>query len=450
MRRIAGIVLALELFASALSAGAHAATSPSPFAAGSRVMFYGDSITTHNYFTYQIEFIEALRHPEKPMLTVSRGHAGDTAKGGFARWDWDAATVPADRVVVMFGMNDIGRGDWKAATPDAATAARRAKSIATYAEFTRKFAEKVLASGRRLTLVTPSPFDQYAPAEPPENIPFCNDPGLATCAKIVRELADEKNLEVLDYHGPLTAFLKAHPAFGLLAKDRVHPDGKGGLLMAALALEQAGELAFADETAFDAKGAAEATFDYLPKHLPYPRTDDYLKVNEVFPLDGRLSRETVRIANLPAGRYALAGDGEKFGEFTAEELAKGVDLALFETPSMKQAKRAANAFNERRSHMQMSRRLVSTRVVLHEMGVDESDRTAVEAAIAKRRAWLEKRLGGGKNPKLYNYYNGQLDFYLANRDKAAALEAENDRLYAKLVERCRPKAWRLKVEKVKR
>ena len=442
------LTLALAL-ALALSASS-ASRAPAPFVAGERVMFYGDSITTHNYFTYQIEFIEALRHPEKPMLTVSRGHAGDTAKGGFARWDWDAAPTPSDRVFVMFGMNDIGRGDWKDATPDAATAARRAKSIATYAEYTRKLVDKILAGGRRLTLVTPSPFDQYTPTEPPENIPFCNDPGLAACAQIVRKLADEKGLEVLDYHGPLTAFLKAHPGFGLLAKDRVHPDGKGGLLMAVLALEQAGELDFADETAFDAKGAAEVAFDYLPKHLPYPRTADYLTVNAVHSLDGRLSRETVRIANLPAGKYALAGNGIEFGVFTADELAKGVDFALYETPSMQQAKKAANTFNERRSRMQMSRRLVSTRVFLHMAGVDESDRAAVDAEIAKRRARIEKAMGGGKNPKMYKYYNGQLDFYLANRDKAAAFEAENDRLYAKLVERCQPKAWRLTATNVKK
>ena len=44
-----GVVLAVSAVA--------ASRAPSPFAAGSRVVFYGDSITTHNYFTYQIEFI---------------------------------------------------------------------------------------------------------------------------------------------------------------------------------------------------------------------------------------------------------------------------------------------------------------------------------------------------------------------------------------------------------
>lgn len=424
--------------------------TPTPFAAGERVTFYGDSITTHNYFTYQLEFILALRHPERPMLTISRGRAGGTAQGGFMRWDWDAAPVPSDRVVVMFGMNDVSRGLWKEANPDAALTARREKALATYAEFQRKLTEKILATGRKVLLVTPSPYDQYSPAEPPENLPFCNDPGLATCAKIVRDLAREKNLEVLDYHAALTKFLKEHPEFGLLAKDRIHPDEKGGLLMAVIALEQAGDLAYSDETSFDAKGMDHAAFDYLPRHLPYPRqTREYQAVNAVYPLDGRLSREIVRITGLPAGRYRLAGDGKSIGVFTAEALATGIDLACHETPSMAQAKSAAAAFNERRSHMQTSRRLVGIEFEIRAKGVDPADRAAADAAIEKFRAGIERRLGGGKNPRLHGYYLGQADFYCSNRDKKAAFDAENERLYRQLVQRCRPRGWKLSVEPTK-
>lgn len=422
---------------------------PSPFVAGERVTFFGDSITTHNFFTFQIEFIEALRNPEKPMLTVSRGHAGDTAKGGFSRWDWDAAPVASDRVVMMFGMNDINRGSWMDELPDSATDAARKQAIATYNEYVRKLSDKIIASGRKLTLVTPSPFDQYSRAEPPANIPFCNDPGLSTCAQIVRTVARERNLEVIDYYDPLTKILKDHPKFGLLAKDRVHPDGKGGLLMAVVALEQTGVLPFIDETSFDAAGKRAITFEYRPRHLPYPRTKDYLLVNAVRPLDGALTREIVRIANLPAGRYSLFGNGQPFGEFSAAELAKGVDFAVLETPSMKQAKAAASAFNERRSQIQRSRRLVSAEVMLHNAGIDSSDRAAVDAMLAKRRVELEQRYGGGKNPKMLKYYNGQIDFYLENRDKVAELEAESDKLYRKLIGRCQPETWKLSVKAVK-
>lgn len=426
-----------------------AAQPPQPFARNERVIFFGDSITTHNYFTFQLEFVDLLRNPTAPMETISRGHAGDTAKGGFARWDWDAAPVPSDRVFVMFGMNDISRGSWKDATPSPRDAERRRQAIATYAEYQEKLADKILASGRKLVLVTPSPFDQYTKAEPPENNAFCNDPGLATCADIVRKLADRKGTELVELHRPLTAFLQEHPEFGLLARDRVHPDGAGHLLMAVLILEQMGVLPFADETAFDAKGGAQLAFAYRPKHLPYPRTQDYLRVNAVHPLDGRLTREIVKIANLPEGHYALAGNGVVFGEFDAKTLAGGVDLALLETPSMAQAKSAANAFNVRRGQVQRARRLVGTLALMRAAGVDPSDAAAVDAFVVRRRQDLERKYGGGKNPKMFAYYTGQLDFYLANRDKADAFAAEGVQLLARLKERCQPKEWKVSLSKVK-
>ena len=422
-----------------------AAKPPQPFARNERVTFFGDSITTHNYFTYQLEFVDLLRNPSAPMETISRGHAGDTAKGGFSRWDWDAAPVPSDRVFVMFGMNDVSRGAWKDETPSPKDAERRHQALETYAEYQEKLADKILASGRRLVLLTPSPFDQYTKAEPPENNAFCNDPGLATCADIVRKLADRKNLELVEFHRPLTAFLQEHPEFGLLAKDRVHPDGAGHLLMAVLILEQMGVLPFADETAFDAKGQERTAFDYVPKHLPYPRTREYLRVDAVHPLDGHLTREIVKIANLPAGRYALAGDGVAFGAFDAKELAAGVDLAVLDTPSMKQAKSAANAFNMRRGQVQRARRLIGTLAPMRAAGVDPADEAAVRAYIAKRRAQIERQHGGGKGPGLYKYYNGLLDFYLENRGKAAEMDAECAKHLARLKERCQPKGWKLTV-----
>lgn len=93
--------------------------------------------------------------------------------------------------------------------------------------------------------------------------------------------------------------------------------------------------------------------------------------------------------------------------------------------------------------------MVSAEVMLHGAGIDPSDRAAADAMLAKRRVELEQRYGGGKNPKMLKYYNGQIDFYLENRDKVAELEAENDKLYRKLIGRCQPEAWKLSVKMVK-
>lgn len=441
MRKL--MMLAPALAASLL--GFAAAKAPAPFALGEKVTFFGDSITTHNYFTYQLEFIDALRHGDQGMETISRGVAGDTARGGFTRWDWDAAPVKSDRVFMMFGMNDIGRGAWKDEKPSPGFVALRKKALDTYAEYSRKLSDKILASGRKLVLLTPSPYDQYSKL-PTENIPYCNDPGLASCAKIIRELAAEKELELVDLHQPMTRFLQEHEEFGLLKKDRVHPDGKGGLLMAVMILEQMGVLPYVDETAFDAKGKSAATFAYTPKHLPYPRSADYLAVNAAYKLDGRLIREMVKIANLPAGEYELSGDdGKVFARFSSEQLAKGVDLAVYDTPSMAQAKRANNVFSSRRGSIQRNRRLVTIEKKLREKGVNPQDEAAVRALIAEWRASVEKRFP--KKDGLYNYYKGQVDFCEANFWKKEQMWAESDALLVKLRERVKPAKWSLKVER---
>ena len=434
-------LMILVAAAAASMIGFAAAKAPAPFAANERVTFFGDSITTHNYFTYQLELIDVLRNPGAGMHTISRGHAGDTAHGGFARWDWDAATTPSDRVFVMFGMNDIGRGNWMDEKPSAEIAAKRKAALDKYADYSRKLADKILASGRKLVMVTPSPYDQYGKQEA-ENIPFCNDPGLAGCAEIVRKLADEKNLEMVDFHKPLSAFLQEHPCFGLLAKDRVHPDNAGGLLMAVVILEQMGVLPYTDETTFEAKGAA--TFDYTPKHLPYPRTSEYKKLNGTYALDGHLTREIVKVTGLPKGYYELSGNGQAFGTFTAEELAKGVDLATLDTPSMKQAMAAYKVWATMRGKVQYARRLVSTECEIRNYGGDPADAESAKAAIAKRRALINK------DPKArhYGYSMGQLDFYEKNASKKQEMWQEIDDFETKLRQAVRPKSWKLSVKPV--
>lgn len=53
----------------------------------------------------------------------------------------------------------------------------------------------------------------------------------------------------------------------------------------------------------------------------------------------KLNQQMLTVSNLEDGSYALFIDGEKVVEHTAEEWAKGIDLAKLETPMMKQSRR---------------------------------------------------------------------------------------------------------------
>ena len=78
--------------------------------------------------------------------------------------------------------------------------------------------------------------------------------------------------------------------------------------------------------------------------LPFPLPQPLDSVNKAFALAVRssdfveaLDQEPLKVTGLAASRYTLTIDGEKAGDFTREELEKGINLAVLPTPMVKQA-----------------------------------------------------------------------------------------------------------------
>jgi hypothetical protein len=63
--------------------------------------------------------------------------------------------------------------------------------------------------------------------------------------------------------------------------------------------------------------------------------------------DEKLNKETLIVKNLKTGTYRLSIDGKPIGDFTADQLATGINLAQYETPMMEQARAVAAAVNRR-------------------------------------------------------------------------------------------------------
>ena len=78
-------------------------------------------------------------------------------------------------------------------------------------------------------------------------------------------------------------------------------------------------------------------FTYEPKALPFPVTPEYKEVEKFYPLTERFNQEILMVERLRPGTYELAFDGVKVGEFTAEEFAKGVNIAALDTPNQRRA-----------------------------------------------------------------------------------------------------------------
>jgi hypothetical protein len=90
------------------------------------------------------------------------------------------------------------------------------------------------------------------------------------------------------------------------------------------------------------------SFDYLPRSLPLPVNDEYRRAEKVIPLTESLNREMLAVQGLARGRYALLLDGQNAGEFTADGLAAGVNIATLDAnPGQRRAKEVDTLIQER-------------------------------------------------------------------------------------------------------
>jgi hypothetical protein len=72
----------------------------------------------------------------------------------------------------------------------------------------------------------------------------------------------------------------------------------------------------------------------LPLELNDSMTQYLLQISGI----GSLDQQMLRVTGLSAASYSLEIDGQKIGSFSRQELANGVNLALYQTPMEQQAK----------------------------------------------------------------------------------------------------------------
>ncbi len=432
MKRLFSVVLAVFL----LSGGSVRADL---FKDGETVCFLGDSITHGRQYHGMIYAYYLTRFPDRTIHFVNAGISGDSAGGALGRLEDDVISKSPSTVVVMLGMNDVGRGNYVANPTDGQRAAQ-AVSLNRY----RANMDKLLGrlsdeTSAGLVLMTPSPFDQTCVNQQDNNQPGCND-GLGKCAEIVRQLASKYQAEVIDLHGPMTAFnlqqQKSDPTYTLIGSDRVHPGLPGNLMMVWLFLKAQGAPALVSEVAFDAAAgrvveAANATvsdvrrkgdgwtFTVLEKALPYPVDAQAHAMLDAIPLEKSLNQETVKVTGLAKGPHVLLIDGAAVACHTAAEWANGINLAFNQAaPQVKQAAKVAEISERRRRTEVRLRGYACVRWFLRHRRVDPDDLMAVNTYAETKMAKT-------------GYYERQVPTYLKEwerRDEVvaqvAALEKE--------------------------
>lgn len=429
------------------------------FKNGERAAFLGDSITHGGYYIYNIELFQALRHPGSKVTVLNCGISGDNAGGGIKRLEYDILSQKPDRIFVMFGMNDVGRNNYRDDEPDETTLKRRESSLANYKKNQTVLIENILKTGKNLIMITPSPYDQYGELSS-TNLATCNEPGLADCTKIVKELAEEKRLKIVDLFVVMTDLLKKHPEMHLVGKDRVHPGPVGHLIITAILIKEMNGQALVGRVSIDAQAGTfqvknakvenlkadnkSVSFKYIPKSLPFPAlSEEYKTADTVYPVTDIMNQELLKVINLLPGNYVLKTGDKALGTFSHNDLAVGINMALLETPSQKIATEADKIEKKLRDIAGRLRSIVMMNRIIVGQGGDPADFTNACETLDK---WLD-RMEKGKSSAL-EYFKRGVENYKKDRPHEDELKKQLEDLRKEMWKTAQPAPFELSLSMV--
>ena len=346
-----------------------------------RVVFYGDSITEQNRYGAFIETYVLTHYSGLNVRFINSGWSGDWVVGGGGgkideRLARDVIANKPTVATFMLGMNDGAYQDFDQAWFD------------VYTKGYQHLLENLQPAlpTLRITLLEPSPFDDVT--RPP--LYALHDGGynkvVMRYGQFVRQFARDHNLMSIDLNAPLVVVLekafKTDPALAeKIVPDRIHPSDAGGLVIAATILKAWNAPAVVSAIEIDADRGRFVrsenchgsdlqkkpilSWTQLDNALPLPLDpkDEALALvvrssNVVESLD----QQILKVTGLPdvtdtlkySAKYALKIDGDEVGTWTRNELAQGVNLALLQTPMLKQAL-AVHALAMRRNFVRMAR-----------------------------------------------------------------------------------------------
>jgi len=323
---------------------------------GDTVVLYGDSITEQNLYNQWVELYTATRFPSMRVHFYGAGIGGDRVTGGMGgpiddRLARDVFAYKPTVVTVMLGMNDAS---YRPTTDEIQS---------TYTKGFEHLLESICthAPDARITLLGPSPYDEVTR---PAMFPGGYNAALLHFADLDRDLAGKFNAHYVNLNPPVVAAIQKAQALDpvvakLILPDRVHPDILAHWVMAETLLKGWNAPALVASVAIDARAATvadaqNATVEHLErdktilrwtvteKSLPLPFNRDnagQALLLDLTDIQQQLNQEPLRVTGLDPGQYKLAIDDGAIGTFSAEELAKGINLADYATPMRAQAQR---------------------------------------------------------------------------------------------------------------
>jgi lysophospholipase L1-like esterase len=329
------------------------------FKEGDKVAMLGDSITEQHLYSNYVELWTVTRFPTWKLTFRNVGIGGDVSPGGNGRFKRDVLFHKPTALTVDFGMNDGGYGEFKE------------DRYKAYMTGLQGIADQAKEAKMRVAWITPQPIEQS------EQQPFLKEKAynltLEKFSAGVKEIADKnQGLFIDQFHPYLATLEKARPGgvgetitYGHgIPGDGVHPGGPGQAVMAAAILKgmhlpslvSAVEIDASTGKGFKSENCKvtdlsvkedRVQFDRLDAALPF-FPDEAKSIVKWSPIREELNDYRLKVTGLKDGRYSVLLGGKKIADYSADQLAKGVNLteaALTAGPVADQVKAVVAAVN---------------------------------------------------------------------------------------------------------
>ncbi len=310
------------------------------------ICFLGDSITHSGDYHAMIQLFLLTRYPGRDIWTINGGYAGENATGILRKNYLQLDIFPQKPNVIMIhlGMNDIGLLGFDNVTQPPSDESRKSRRDDFRNAMTTLIKESQ-AQGVTVGVLSPTIYDDRHTNNDSHGLRPLANAELALFGRIGREVAESiPGVFFIDLHTPmnnLSNALQDKDPKASLARDRVHPFQGGTQVMTFEILKGLGVRDQVYDITLNASGKTLAvsgaevrevkaqdhglSFTTIESALPFP-TQAASKYFKLVPMDETLNRMRLKVADLPAGKYALKIDGQAVGEFASDELAKGIAL----------------------------------------------------------------------------------------------------------------------------
>ena len=329
--------------------------------------FLGNSITHDGRYHSYFELFLLTRYPDVDFKFINAGVAGDQAGIALNRLQVDLLVHQPDLVMVMFGMNDIGRNLYGRENLEVdSLIVKQQRNLSNYSTNLDSMTRLLLDVGTKVVLFTPSIYEQNADNLAAHNRFGCND-ALGKCALMVENIKEKYNTYLVDHFTVMDSLnmllQKDNPDTTIVGPDRVHPQDIGHFIMASNIIEQLGynPLVASVEINIPEKSISvtnakvedllvdddELTFNYNPGALPFP-TKKFNGIATRISFNQNMNQETLTIKGLSVGNYSMRIDTMEIAGFSNKELEAGINLSTYVTPQYLYAAEIANLVEQKR------------------------------------------------------------------------------------------------------